>query len=46
MKDLHPVKKYTPPKLEVYGDIRTITQNVATAGNYDGTMTPPRRTQS
>lgn len=39
-------KKYSSPKLEVFGDIRTITQNVATTGNYDGMMTPPRRTQS
>lgn len=47
MKDNRTTKVYSSPKLESFGDIRTITQNVATNGNLDGAGgVPPRRTQS
>ena len=31
-----PKKRYEPPRLDVYGDIRQITQTVGTTGNADG----------
>jgi len=31
-----PKKPYEPPRLEVYGDIRQITQTASSTGNADG----------
>ena len=31
-----PKKPYEPPRLDVYGDIRKITQTVSNTGNADG----------
>jgi hypothetical protein len=31
-----PRKAYEPPRLEIYGDIRKITQNVDNSGTPDG----------
>lgn len=35
------VKAYEAPKLEIYGDIRTITQATGPNGNRDGSMVAP-----
>ena len=37
-------KPYKPPKLEVYGDLRKITNTVSNHGNSDGGSPPQFRT--
>jgi hypothetical protein len=31
-------KRYEPPRLEVYGDVREIARNVGLAGMFDGVL--------
>lgn len=46
MPDSQTNRKYTPPKLQVFGDIRAITQAVSQTGDTDGATVGPRRTTS
>jgi hypothetical protein len=39
-----PKKNYYKPQLQVYGNLREITQTFATRGKRDGGVSPPDRT--
>ena len=39
-----PKKRYQPPRLEIYGDIRRITQTVGGTGQSDGGAHPMNKT--
>lgn len=47
MNESNKKKEYSTPKLEIYGDVRSITLAVATTGAFDGNRSGTnRRTQS
>jgi hypothetical protein len=47
LPDSRPSKKvYKPPELQVYGNLREITQNVGTKGTSDGGAGASNRTHS
>ena len=52
LRDLNPdspslgKKRYSPPQLQVYGELREITTTVGTKGNNDGGNPPNQKTKS